>query len=54
MSKELGDKLAEIERLEGFIAGLKHARDWCKSSETYINDEIDEKEEELSYLISKL
>ena len=30
----------------GFLAGLKHARDWCKSSETYIQEEIDELEQQ--------
>jgi hypothetical protein len=34
---------------KGFYEGLKHARDWCKSNETYIQEEIDELNEEYNY-----
>ena len=33
----------------GFYHGLKHARDWCKSNETYIQDEIDELNKEYDF-----
>ena len=54
MSTELGDKLAEIDRLEGFISGLYHARDFCNCDEYDIQDEIDKNKEQLKYLIDKL
>lgn len=34
---------------KAFYDGLKHARDWCNSNETYIQDEIDELNDEYEF-----
>ena len=54
MSTELGDKLSEIDYLEGFISGLYHARDACDGDGYEIQEAIDQHRKVLRKLIKEL